>query len=63
MCSIERSDVYLVNESSKLESVNRVHEIGEKSHSLLDHPRTLFAICSLDNFFKSMDIRALNSIH
>ena len=40
MCSIERSDVYLVNESSKLESVNRVHEIGEKSHSLLDHPRT-----------------------
>ena len=39
MCSIERSDVYLVNGSSKLESVNRVHEIGEKSHSLLDHPR------------------------
>ena len=32
--------MYLVNESSKLESVNRVHEIGEKSHSLLDHPRT-----------------------
>ena len=31
--------MYLVNESSKLESVNRVHEIGEKSHSLLDHPR------------------------
>ena len=30
--------MYLVNES-KLESVNRVHEIGEKSHSLLDHPR------------------------
>ena len=29
--------MYLVNESSKLESVN---EIGEKSHSLLDHPRT-----------------------
>ena len=42
MCSIERSDVYLVNESSKLESVNRVHEIGEKSHSLLDHPRSHF---------------------
>ena len=39
MCSIERSDVYLVNESSILESVNRVHAIGEKSHSLLDHPR------------------------
>ena len=33
--------MYLVNESSKLESVNRVHEIGEKSHSLLDHPRTV----------------------
>ena len=31
--------MYLVNERSKLESVNRVHEIGEKSHSLLDHPR------------------------
>ena len=31
--------MYLVNESSKLESVNRVHEIGGKSHSLLDHPR------------------------
>ena len=38
MCSEERSDVYLVNESSKLESVSRVYEI-EKSHSLLDHPR------------------------
>ena len=34
--------MYLVNESSKLESVNRVHEIGEKSHSLLDHPRSFF---------------------
>ena len=43
MCSIERSDVYLVNESRKLESVNRVHEIGEKSHSLLDHPRNVRA--------------------
>ena len=31
--------MYLVNESSKLESVSRVYEIGEKSHSLLDHPR------------------------
>ena len=41
MCSIERSDVYLVNESSKLESVNRVHEVREKSHSLLDHPRSM----------------------
>ena len=29
MCSIERSDVYLVNESRKLESFNRVYEIGE----------------------------------
>ena len=36
--------MYLVNESSKLESVNRVHEIGEKSHSLLDHPRLLLII-------------------
>ena len=34
--------MYLVNESSNLESVNRVHEIGEKSHSLLDHPRIVF---------------------
>ena len=25
-------------ESSKLKSFNRVYEIGEKSHSLLDHP-------------------------
>ena len=42
MCSIERSDVYmyLVNERSKLKSVSRVYEIGETSHSLLDHPRT-----------------------
>ena len=31
--------MYLVNESSKLEAVSRVYEIGEKSHSLLDHPR------------------------
>ena len=29
----------LVNESSKLESVSRVHEIEEKSLSSLDHPR------------------------
>ena len=33
--------MYLVNESSKLESVSRVYEIGEKSHSLLDHPRMM----------------------
>ena len=44
MCSIERSDVYLVNENSTLESFNRVYEIGEKSHSLLDHPRTMYFI-------------------
>ena len=31
--------MYLVNESSKLEAVSRVYEIGEKSHSLFDHPR------------------------
>ena len=31
--------MFLVNESSKLELVNRFYEIGEKSHSLLDHPR------------------------
>ena len=37
--------MYLVNESSKLESVNRVHEIGEKSHSLLDHPRIKLFSC------------------
>ena len=30
--------MYLVNVSSKLEAVSRVYEIGEKSHSLLDHP-------------------------
>ena len=43
--------MYLVNESSKLESVNRVHEIGEKSHSLLDHPRISVerCICTFDN--------------
>ena len=35
--------MYLVNESSKLESVNTVYEIGEKSHSLLDHPRSCIA--------------------
>ena len=55
MCSIERSDVYLVNENSTLESVNRVYEIGEKSHSLLDHPR-MYQICVsmyiLSQFFK-----------
>ena len=34
--------MYLVNESSKLESVSRVYEIGKKSHSLLDHPRKNF---------------------
>ena len=32
--------MYLVNESSKLEPVNRVYKIREKSQSLLDHPRT-----------------------
>ena len=31
--------MYLVNESSKLEPVNRVYKIREKSQSLLDHPR------------------------
>ena len=44
--------MYLVNESSKLVSVNRVYEIGEKSHSLLDHPRTFNGfsdICSQTN--------------
>ena len=56
MCSIERSDVYLVNESSKLESVSRVYEIGEKSHSLLDRPR-IWAwrpswSCDLDHLYK-----------
>ena len=44
MCFIERSDVYLVSECSKLESFNRVYEIGEKSHSLLDHPRILTSV-------------------
>ena len=33
--------MYLVNESSKLEPVNRVYKIREKSQSLLDHPRNL----------------------
>ena len=42
--SLERSDVYLANESCELESVNRVYEIGEKAHSLLDHPRISFII-------------------
>ena len=31
--------MYLVNESSKLEPVNRVYKIREKSQSLLDYPR------------------------
>ena len=31
--------MYLVNESSKPESVGRAYETGETSHSLLDHPR------------------------
>ena len=31
--------MYLVNESSKLEPVNRDNKIREKSQSLLDHPR------------------------
>ena len=38
-CSVERSDVYLVNKSSLLEPVNRVYATREKSQSLLDHPR------------------------
>ena len=33
--------MYLVNKSSKLEPVNKVYKIREKSHSLLDHPRIL----------------------
>ena len=31
--------ISVVNESSKLGSVNRVYEIREKSHSLLHRPR------------------------
>ena len=31
--------MYLVNESSELEPVNRDYKIREKSQSLLDHPR------------------------
>ena len=31
--------MYLVNESSKREPVNRVYKLREKSQSLLDHPR------------------------
>ena len=31
--------MYLVNESSKLEPVNRDYIITKKSQSLLDHPR------------------------
>ena len=41
-CSKERSHVYLVNESSKLEPVNGVYKTREKSQSLLDHPRIHF---------------------
>ena len=38
--------MYLVNKSSKLEPVNRVYKIREKSQSLLDHPRkTGFSRC------------------
>ena len=31
--------MYLVNESGKLEPVNKVYETREKAQSLLDHPR------------------------
>ena len=34
--------MYLVNESSKLESISRVYEIREKSHSILDHQYIMF---------------------
>ena len=34
--------MYLLNESSKLESVTRVYEIGEKSRSQFDHPRICY---------------------
>ena len=36
--------MYLVNKSSKLEPVNKVYKIREKSQSLLDHPRINFTI-------------------
>ena len=39
--------MYLVNESSKLEPVNRVYKIKEKSQSLLDHPRKAFILYTL----------------
>ena len=52
--------MYLVNESSKLESVNRVHEIGEKSHSLLDHPRNCKPELLFINHFSLAFVLSLN---
>ena len=62
MCSKERSDVYLINESSKLESVKRVYEIVEKSHSLFDHPRTLVQRISGIWSTSNMQIRNSNFV-
>ena len=46
--------MYLVNESSKLEPVNRVYKIREKSQSLLDHPRIMYV---KDFFFYQRSLR------
>ena len=49
--------MYLVNESSKLEPVNRVYKIREKSQSLLDHPRKI-----LKAVVGNVKIKTLNHI-
>ena len=45
--------MYLVNKSSKLEPVNRVYKIREKSQSLLDHPRTKL-LAGLSRFYMAI---------
>ena len=41
--------MYLENESSKFDSVNRIYETREKSHSLLDHPEARIIKLSVNN--------------
>ena len=48
--------MYLVNESSKLEPVNRDYKIREKSQSLLDHPRvnSIFSKPVIEHFIVAL---------
>ena len=61
--------MYLVNESSKLEPVNRDYKIREKSQSLLDHPRminigqghllTMASLLTIHTFQRSSSLKLL----